>query len=219
MSSVSLPVVNITQIGEYVRHRSGHRDDWGRGERANNSLSNAGAVSEPFSWKEETLCGSPIICRHLFNPAGGGELHGPDLEFEDDDSKRTFRIDSKTFDCQPNKRLFLINNNKHEELRATDTHYFCLLAPWHSRKALVAALVPYEHVDKWPVVDRGGRGALSRELPMLAFLRRYAPPGFALASLADELLANGDIESHKGKRQVLEELLTMIPALPSVIRA
>src|SRR5207248_11700518 len=55
-----------------------------------------------------------------YNPAGGGEMHGPDLELEDDDSRRSFRIDSKTFDCQPHKRFFLINNKKHEELRPAD---------------------------------------------------------------------------------------------------
>src|SRR5262245_26373650 len=49
-----------------------------------------------------------FISRHHYNSAGGGELHGPDLEFEDDDAKRLFRIDSKTFGCLPYKRLIVI---------------------------------------------------------------------------------------------------------------
>src|SRR5262245_19760437 len=72
-----------------------------------------------------------------------GEARQDSNRLEEDDSKRTFRIDSKTFDCQAYKRFFLINNKKHAELRAADTYYFCLLSPWHSRKGLVAALVPY----------------------------------------------------------------------------
>ena len=112
-----------------------------------------------------------VMRDHLYRPEGGQGVKGADLTFTDAATGERVGIDAKTFDCAPNKRLFAINDKKHEELGGEATHYFCVSGRPLGTYVAVAALIPYVrrvnvagHAarDVWPAAAKWGRAPLTR---------------------------------------------------------
>jgi len=187
-----------------------------RGEKKNLEGDLRGAFCELFLFKEVIAQaaedGVDHMRHHLFNPAGGGEEAGPDLQCAE--GARQVCLDVKSFDCDPGKRYFAINADKHHKLRGCCDYYLCLLVAPLGPKAFVAKLVPYAAVDRWPMGELGRYGDASCNLPIVDFISSYAP-GADIAALWTPAARYTEerVDACAAKPRIREGLTKWLPAL------
>ena len=152
-----------------------------------------------------------VMRDHLYRPEGGQGVKGADLTFTDAATGERVGIDAKTFDCAPNKRLFAINDKKHEELGGEATHYFCVSGRPLGTHVAVAALIPYADVDRWPRADLGGFGSPSRNLPIEKFFAAYHGEAGLLERLrAAPVLERAAVQRAGKDERVIEEMRSIL---------
>lgn len=188
-----------------------------RGDSTNRGVDLAGAFGELFLYQlVRQFPKSDLACRYiaerLFVPGGGTRAKGPDLKFAEDDTKTVIGVDSKTF-SNPRYNFFAINAEKHNELRGLCSFYFCLCFAGRSRSVAVAKLVPYEDVDRWEIRDLGGRGDLSRNLPIQTFVNGYYQHPFNVRSFPATSFSAEEIEALTCDQQVRRRLCELVPTL------
>ena len=112
--------------------------------------------------------GIQYMRRHLF-------MTDTQMEKEADEPDAVVKgkgFDAKTFDWDPKKRYFAINQRKHEKLTDSCDYYYCVLAVPFGRESL-EIIVPYEDVSLWTPKELGDYGSPSLNEPLSIFLRSY----------------------------------------------
>ena len=152
--------------------------------------------------------------RHMFNPAGGRGVEGPDLELEKNGQRHGF--DMKSFDCAPNKKFFAINDDKHQALRGKCIAYLAFVAPTLQNSGVISKLVPYVDVDTWKAWPLRAGGNPSRNYPVQQFMAKYMPDPQAYRRPDDRILVQADIDQQMkadGPDGAHQQLIRLIPTL------
>ena len=123
-----------------------------RGEVGNQTVDLHGALGELILLRQALLRPesddvAAYMRRHMFNPSGGRDVEGPDLELQEDGIR--YGIYIKSFDCLPNKSFFAINGDKHRKLAGCCAAYLGLIAPRYCQKGVLTRLMPYDDVEMW----------------------------------------------------------------------
>lgn len=98
--------------------------------------------------------------KNVFGIGGGTGFTGTDINLDLHEKK--LKLDIKTFDCEPNKKYFAINNKKHEKLKGNCDGYVCLLIPKYGRAAYLLPMIRHDEVDQWEIKELGRYGDPSR---------------------------------------------------------
>lgn len=127
----------------------------------------------------------------LVRVEGGAVMNGADIILDRLPQKDVFlRLDIKTFDCEPNKRFFAINSQKHRKLNGNCDGYICFLIPKLGKEAAVVNYVPYDDVNNWTEKSLGGYGDPSRNININKFQNSY----FNTGNLVDCIKRKGYFE-------------------------
>lgn len=161
------------------------------------------------------------MAAHMFHAGGGQGVEGPDLVVIDAQGAER-GVDAKTFDCDPQKRYFAINDNKHVMLRGHCGWYFALLAAPFGQQALFARLIPHAEVETWPTrALRAGKrlsGSLSRNLPIQEFLSRHVTEAADMGWLRGKFHDPDEVERLANSHEVRADLYHRLPGLETSLQ-
>jgi hypothetical protein len=205
---------------ESNRHRAKQSD---RGKDGNQSVDLHGALGELllFGMVRDLKDADAIehTRRQLYVVGGGRNAEGADVSFIEDDEQ--IGIDVKTFDCDPKKRYFAINDNKHEQLRGHCKGYAGLICPAFAEHACLTNIIPYDDVSRWPVKTLRPGGSPSRNFPIEEAMDRYCPTTYSIAESRKHTYPSAAVRLEAlqtGSKSVGEQLIRLLPDIEPAIR-
>ena len=184
-----------------------------RGNSKNVHVDLMGSMGEIIAFKSfqkyvsEELMKSQM--ENLFGVGGGSRFIGADFYL--DLHPRKLRLDAKTYDCDPSKKFFAINEKKHNSLKGKCDGYACLLIPKYSKSAFLIPNVPCSDVDSWQIKSLGKYGDPSFNLPISKFVKQYAKKSIVNDLRRSEFFDRGTIRNSLNSQKVKDEFFSMCP--------
>lgn len=201
-------------------HRAKHSD---RGADGNQAVDLHGALGELLLFgmvrdlKDEDAI--EHTRRQLYIAGGGRHAVGADVSFVENGAQTG--IDVKTFDGDPKKRYFAINDDKHEQLRGKCVGYVGLICPAYAQHACLTTIIWYDDVSGWPVKTLRPGGSPSRNLPIAQILRRYCRAPYSISESRKHTYSAAAVREEAlqpGLKSVSERIIHLLPQIEPVIR-
>jgi hypothetical protein len=193
-----------------------------RGASGNQLVDMYGALGELAIYKIVRGLGDAAATEHsrrqLYIAGGGQAADGADLKFVEDGTQ--IGIDVKTFDCDPKKRYFAINNRKHLKLaRDHCIGYIGLICAPYGRHGCLTRIIPYADVEQWPVSNL--LKTPSRNFPIKKAMGLYCGAPFSRADSWRRTYSKPAVVERAlqtGENSVSERLIRMLPEIEPAVR-
>jgi hypothetical protein len=211
-------------LGEARRESNAHRAKRSdRGADGNHSVDLHGALGELLLFgmvrdlKDEDAI--EHTRRQLYIEGGGRNAVGADVSFIENGTP--VGIDVKTFDCDPKKKYFAINDDKHEQLRGQCAGYVGLICPAYAQQACLTTIIDYDDVSRWPVRTLRPGGSPSRNLPIKEAMTRYCRAPYSITESRKQTYAETAVRGEAlqtGAKSVGERMIHLLPEIEPVVR-